>query len=293
MRVFLIGRTTLAPGVNDFLRYVRGEDAIDLINHQADTVAEIAGRLCYKSWAPYDGTDKTNANVTRIREGNAEYMANLINSGHGSVLEHVNFTFALMGVSRILTHELVRHRAGMAYSQESLRYVRLQDLELVMPTKDQLASLPQGIIGATVADIRESITALNKILIEDDPDTSFKHKKTMTSLIRRIAPLGISTNIIFTANARALRHVIVQRTSPHAEVEIQGVFRAIADMVKEQAPAIFADVIQKADGSYTSEFTHWVCENCDHRKIRDIIPGPCKKCGANDWRGYTKERGKV
>jgi len=163
-----------------------------------------------------------------------------------------------------------------------------------MPTKDELDRLPRGVIDGAVADIREAIVTLNKLLIEDNTDKSFALKKQMTSLIRRIAPMGISTNIIFTANARALRHMIVQRTSPHAEVEIQQVFRSIAGTVKKQAPAIFADLQAMGDGSYESRFAKWTCNQCGHTIVQGTEkPGPCPKCGVKRWDGYVKERGKV
>ena len=251
VKIFLLAQTQLGPDFEAFCEHV-GWDNDGEVTKDGDLLVEAAGRLCYKSWKTYDGTDKTNPNVLKVREGNADYISNIIESGHGSVLEHVNFTFACMGVSRVFTHEIVRHRAGCAFSQESLRYVRLQDLELVMPGKDELASLHRGVVGSVVEDIREAIVSLNKLLIEDNEDKSFAWKKKMTSLIRRVAPMGISTNIIFTANARALRHLIVQRTSVHAEIEIRLVFDEIAKKAKAHAPAIFADLTKQEDGSYTS-----------------------------------------
>src|SRR5664279_1394951 len=68
-------------------------------------LVEIMGRLCYRSWAP-----GLNPNVSRVRTSHPAYMANLLASGHGSVLEHANYTFVFKDVSRVFTHELVRHR---------------------------------------------------------------------------------------------------------------------------------------------------------------------------------------
>ncbi|KKM77595.1 hypothetical protein LCGC14_1368350, partial [marine sediment metagenome] len=132
--VYLLASTRLTSDFADFLTDLghkewAGEDETD-----ADLLAETAGRLCYRSWAPYEeGDENLNPNVEKIRHGNKKYLANILSSGHGSVLEHINFTFLLRGVSRVLTHELVRHRAGMAYSQESLRYCRLEKLQIVLP----------------------------------------------------------------------------------------------------------------------------------------------------------------
>src|ERR1700723_1090852 len=101
----------------------------------SDLLSECAGRVCYRSWSAYDENKKegTNQNVTKIREDNTEYVQNVIKQAHGSILEHSNISFIWHNVSRVVTHELVRHRAGMAYSQESLRYVRLDELKVWLP----------------------------------------------------------------------------------------------------------------------------------------------------------------
>src|SRR5262245_17016001 len=78
-----------------------------------DALGEFAGRLCYRSWEP-----GLNANVTRVREDSAEYHRNTLSSGHGAIYEHASITFLFQDVSRVFTHELVRHRAGVAISQE-------------------------------------------------------------------------------------------------------------------------------------------------------------------------------
>jgi thymidylate synthase (FAD) len=84
--------------------------------------------MCYRSWEP-----GLNPNVSRVRTDSAQYLGNVVRSQHGSVLEHANFTFVLHNVSRVLTHELIRHRAGSAFSQESLRYVRLVRHPVLVP----------------------------------------------------------------------------------------------------------------------------------------------------------------
>ena len=93
-----------------------------------ELLLEFGGRACYRSWEP-----GLNPNVSRIRTDRREYFANILRSGHGSVLEHANYSFAFRNVSRVFTHELVRHRAGSAFSQESLRYVRLTDIGFRVP----------------------------------------------------------------------------------------------------------------------------------------------------------------
>ena len=100
-------------------RLDRGE--LDEVLNDPQNLAEFAGRLCYRSWEP-----GLNPNVTRVRTDQTAYLTNILASMHGSVLEHVSFSFVLHNVSRVATHELVRHRPGVAISQESLRFVRLK-----------------------------------------------------------------------------------------------------------------------------------------------------------------------
>ena len=136
-KVFLVAETLCnTSGMADYLRHV-GEGAIDwldgkthptaqvIFDQSSQMLTEFMGKLCYRSWKP-----GLNANISKVREGSAEYIAHILKVGHGSVLEHGNASFVFADVSRVFTHELVRHRAGCAYSQESLRFVRLTDLGL-------------------------------------------------------------------------------------------------------------------------------------------------------------------
>jgi thymidylate synthase (FAD) len=117
--VFLIARPSVdVEGARAYLKSVRGEswlamrEADDDPINEGELLAEFAGRICYRSWEP-----GLNANVTRIRTDREAYFANVLQSFHGSVLEHANYSFAFRQVSRVFTHELVRHRAGSAFSQ--------------------------------------------------------------------------------------------------------------------------------------------------------------------------------
>src|SRR5271168_1529537 len=129
--VFLIARPSIdVEGMRGYLEDVGGEAWLERRLAEADgevrggeTLVEFGGRACYRSWEP-----GLNPNVTKVRTDQREYFANILRSAHGSVMEHANYSFALRNVSRVLTHELVRHRAGSAFSQESLRYVRLADI---------------------------------------------------------------------------------------------------------------------------------------------------------------------
>jgi thymidylate synthase (FAD) len=125
----LIGETALDPeALQDYLSEVGAADWFSDGKTDSEVLTEFMGRLCYRSFKP-----GLNANVTKVREGNEPYLKNIISSGHGSVLEHGSSNWVIQDVSRVFTHELVRHRAGTAFSQESMRYVRLDDLGIWLP----------------------------------------------------------------------------------------------------------------------------------------------------------------
>jgi thymidylate synthase (FAD) len=255
-QVFLIARPSVdIAGMRAYLQAVGGESWLDLrLGEEEGATAgelllEFGGRACYRSWEP-----GLNPNVSRIRTDRQEYFANILRSGHGSVLEHANYSFALRDVSRVFTHELVRHRAGSAFSQESLRYVRLTDIGFRVP--DALQPVREQVL-EIVERLEEFQVSAAKELGIDSDGVPFHVKKEVTSALRRLAPLGLSTDIIWTANARTLRHVIEMRTAEGAEEELRSVFDVVARLMQAEAPNLFQDFVRQDDGS-------WVPE---HRKV--------------------------
>src|SRR5687768_11883267 len=211
--------------------------------NDAELLVELAGRACYRSWEP-----GLNPNVTRVRTDRGEYLANILSSAHGSVLEHASFTFALHDVSRVFTHELVRHRAGSAFSQESLRYVRLTDVGFrvppaLEPVRERVVSIVEQLEELQVEAARE--------LGIDDEGVPFDVKKEVTSALRRLAPMGLSTSIVWTANVRTLRHVIAMRTAEGAEEELRFVFDLVARVMQREAPLLFQDFSRDEDGTWS------------------------------------------
>src|SRR5487761_1826536 len=132
--VFLVARPEADyEAMAAYLREVGGERWLerldrDQLGSDAQNLAEFAGKRRYRSWEP-----GLNPNVRKVRDDQAKYLENILRSGHGSVLEHLSFTFVLHNVSRVFTHEIVRHRPGTAISQESLRFVRLDELPFWSP----------------------------------------------------------------------------------------------------------------------------------------------------------------
>lgn len=260
-KVYLVARTMLeADGLAAYLKDIGSPEwQADPNVADGENLIEAAGRMCYRSWQPYDPEkpEATNPNVTNVRRGNASYIANVLKSGHGSILEHVSMSFICRNVSRVFTHELVRHRAGMAYSQESLRYVRLDDLPFWIPD----TALSNEKAKEKFRDVIDFLEKAQKELadifgIADIED--FTAKKQLTSMFRRLAPSGIGTTIMVTGNLRSWRHIIAMRTSPHAEEEIRIVTGQIAEICKAQYPNVFQDM------EYDPESETWTF---DHPKV--------------------------
>lgn len=236
--------------VYSYLRGIKGTKWYDRVVggpvHDGEVLVEFAGRLCYRSWDV-----GLNPNVTRVREDSQEYFTNILKTGHGSVLEHANYTFLFQDVSRVYTHELVRHRPGIAISQESLRFVRLTELGFRIPTV--LEPIRESVV--TMVEALEDFqkTAAAKFGL-DDEGVPFAIKKEITSALRRLAPLGLSTSILWTANIRTLRHVISMRTAKGAEEEIRTVFQEVARIMKKECAMLFADYEENADGEFVTPY---------------------------------------
>jgi thymidylate synthase (FAD) len=253
-QVFLIARPSLdLDGMRGYLQHVGGASWLErrLGEGGGDTnpgelLVEFAGRACYRSWEP-----GLNANVTRVRSDQREYFANLLRSAHGSVLEHASYSFVFRDVSRVFTHELVRHRAGSAFSQESLRYVRLTDIGFRVPPALEPI---RGQVISIVERLEELQVSAAAELGLDRPDVPFEVKKEVTSALRRLAPLGLSTDIVWTANVRTLRHVIEMRTEAGAEEELRLVFDRVAALLSGEAPGLFQDFSRSEQGAWVPEF---------------------------------------
>jgi len=148
------------------------------------------------------------------------------------------------------THELVRHRAGSAFSQESLRFVRLDEIpfripEVLEPMRPKIISILESLEEFQIAAAEEFGL--------DEEGVPFHKKKEITSAMRRLAPDGVSTVVIWTANVRTLRHTIHMRTDPGAEEEIRTVFNQIGSIMKNEAPLLFGD-FKVVDGHWTTEY---------------------------------------
>ncbi len=198
---------------------------------EGERLAEFAGRLCYMS--------QKNPASRNTRE----YIDNIKKQGHGSVLEHANYSLLLEGISRSLTHELVRHRAGFAYSQLSQRYVDESHAAFVVPP---------AIIGdealvaewtAQVESAQATYVALVDKLMQRYGwvDDKVHRRKMAREAARGVLPNSTETKIVVTANARGWRTMLELRTSEGAEMEIRRCAVAVLRVLQQEAPGFFSD----------------------------------------------------
>lgn len=183
--------------------------------YEADDLMKFAGQMCYLSLGP-----KRTMNAEADR-----YFANIRESGHGSVLEHANFTILFWGVSRSFTHELVRHRAGFGFSQVSQRYVDAKTLRFVerpeFQKDEDLHSLFLSRISETTRQYEEIAMMLLSKLPEDPNRKPAEARKAVNQAARAVLTNDVEAPIVVTANVRAWRHFLEMRCHPKAEPEIR------------------------------------------------------------------------
>jgi thymidylate synthase (FAD) len=196
-----------------------------------ERLAEFAGRLCYMS--------QHNPAKRQTRE----YLENIKKQGHGSVLEHANYSLLLEGVSRSLTHELVRHRAGFAYSQLSQRYVDESEANFV---------IPPAIAGDEALERawREQVEAAQAAYVSLVAELMTRYgwvadkvhrRKMAREAARAVLPNATETKIVVTANARAWRTMLELRSSEGAELEIRRAAVTVLRLLQREAPGFFSD----------------------------------------------------
>lgn len=205
-------------------------------------LAEFAGRACYQSW------DKPNPATAT----NADYLRHILEVGHLSVLEHGTVSMYLTGVSRSLTHELVRHR-HFSFSQLSQRYVPEGDASFVEP--DAVAADPElhRIFTAAVENARQAYGELLAALetrFADVPQATLRRKQARQAA-RAVLPNATETRVVVTGNYRAWRHFVAMRASEHADVEIRAVAVACLRELQRVAGNVFGDfrISALADGT--------------------------------------------
>jgi thymidylate synthase (FAD) len=246
-KVYLIGYTGIdLNGLESYLRDTGNEYFLELLNtakesglSDGEILVSFYAKLCYASLSLGH-----NDNISKIRDIPDNLRATQ-ESGHTSVWEHVMLNFVIKDCSRIMSHELVRHRTGTAYSQESGRYVRTNEVDIVFdpilePVRDMIEKFQW-----TVENYYKHAVRAMKL----DEMRDFSLKKKVTSALRRILPNGQSNEMGFSVNLTGLRHQVQVRTSRHAEWEIRLVYNQIYQIVKSKYPILFSDATEtEVDG---------------------------------------------
>jgi thymidylate synthase (FAD) len=205
----------------------------------AAELSKTAGQACYASFGP-----------KRTYNENAErYFANQREGGHGSVLEHASFSFLCYGISRSNTHEVVRHRAGTAYSQLSQRFVSGRVLRFVeRPEYHEHPALHKRFEERVDRAAEEYEQVADELLaLQDEGDARLAagartdRRKRVQQTARSVLPNETETILVMTANVRAWRHTIEMRTDPHAESEIRDLFFRIFLCLRRAEPILFGD----------------------------------------------------
>jgi thymidylate synthase (FAD) len=232
-------------------------------------LAEFAGRACYQAWHKPNRSTATNAG----------YLRHILDVGHLSVIEHASATFYITGVSRSLTHELIRHR-HFSFSQLSQRYVPAGDAAMVEP--DVIAADPElhriftAATDASIAAYRELLAGLERRLANSGADLAVDgtapavdgtapavdgtaparrsatvRRKQARQAARSVLPNATETRIVVTGNYRAWRHFIAVRATEPADVEIRELAIACLRQLQRIAPNVFGDFViaTLADGS--------------------------------------------
>lgn len=205
-----------------------------------ERLAEFAGRLCYMS-------QRNPAN-----RSTAEYLGNILRQGHGSVFEHAVYVVLIEGVSRSLTHELVRHRAGFGYSQLSQRYVDESDAAFVMPPAIQGDEELEAAWQEQVSQAQGAyVAAVERLMDRYSWVEDRVHRRKMArEAARSLLPNATETKIVVSGNIRAWRTLLELRLGEGAEREIRRLAVKLLETLRGEAPRFFADfeLYQADDG---------------------------------------------
>lgn len=194
---------------------------VKLVRHtpEPERTVAMSARLCYSPIGAAQLEEKISD------EQAAKLVRKLVSMGHASTLEHVTFTFAIEGVSRVLTHQLVRHRIA-SYSQQSQRYVKEHDFETIMP--------------ASIAKKPEAKAKFEKLMGEiQGLYDEFIGMDIPAEDARYILPNATETKIVCTFNARSLLNFFSLRCCTRAQWEIRALANEMLRQCKEVAPVIF------------------------------------------------------
>ena len=245
-----------------------------------------AARTCYSAKSPIEMWDNRYFVEGELTEDEAidnynfkqEKMWNLVkkvlDSGHQSIAEHVYFTFAIEGISRECSHQFVRHRAGIVFSQQSQRYVEIkEDLDKLCHLYLELKRDPKDKQDKTVATFEKTEKLLDKYFVDVNPETMEAYLDDLISYkryidmgykpedARKFLPNATKTNITVSVNFRELIHMCNLRLCTRAQKEIRDLHKLMKDEVKEVDERLASYLIPQCE-------VHGICfeEKCCGKK---------------------------
>ncbi|WP_339408073.1 FAD-dependent thymidylate synthase [Pseudomonas helleri] len=221
------------------MSWAHGDDVSD-----PELVVEAAGRVCYMSFG-----DK------QYRKTTQEYISNILHQGHDSVLEHASFTILVDGLTRALSHQLVRHRIGFAYSQLSQQYHDESDAEFAQPSGlDENPELKEQWLQwcAATRSMHDSLRNANlkgSAFVHLNAKEQQRHSRSMA---RSVLPNATCTTIMITGNARAWRHLISVRGDIAGDIEMREYCISIYQLLLSVSPSLFSgfEISEDALGRY-------------------------------------------
>jgi thymidylate synthase (FAD) len=216
-------------------------------------LAKFAGQTCYLSF----GEKRSHNDKTSVDR----YFENIKSSGHGSVLEHVNYSIIFWGLDRSWSHEAVRHRAGFGFSQVSQRYVSGKTLRFVERPEYQESDALHERFCVWIDQARYEYEMRGELLARQmavDPAwekmPATERRKAVNQAARSCLPNETETAIVITGNVRAWRNLIDQRANKHADKPIQGMAKAAYSILVEQSPTLFNDYVADETGALSTPY---------------------------------------
>ncbi|MBC2582526.1 FAD-dependent thymidylate synthase [Clostridium sp. DJ247] len=201
-------------------------------------VIAAAAKLCYSAV----GINAIQENLDDKKA--VKFLDMLMSYGHESPIEHVSFTFAIEGVSRSLTHQLVRHRIA-SYSQQSQRYVKLDQFEYIIPPQIEKVDEAKKIFIASMEGNQKAYNQLVDILKDEHMNSGMDRlaaEKRAIEDARYVFPNACETKIMVTMNARSLINFFKHRCCNRAQWEIKSLADEMLKQVRAVAPVLFKHV---------------------------------------------------
>lgn len=232
--VYLIAEPRICfDGLKPFLEECGFPEAFDTAMPGPETIVELGGRMCFGS---YKNMGKTT-----------ELIQKAVELGHGSIFEHANFTFAIARCSRGFTHQMVRHRAGFAYSQESTHYIKYSD-ETARFCIEPYAFDTQN--KKVIAQKAFTNAIGSYMILYDELKTEEQTKHNSCGAARALLPNSIEAKILITANMRAWRHFCEERGNPHNTLEIRMVACKVLSILQKRAKVLVygLELFEDTDG---------------------------------------------